>query len=145
LDLPLNHQYHPGTECSIDGCHKRRANGSLCSGHHARVKRGVEVNSPLRKMQAGVWGEWKVTSDGYIRRSRTVNGIAEYQHLHRLTMEDELGRPLLPSENVHHINGIRHDNRIENLELWVTSQPKGQRPSDLVEWAREILERYSDA
>lgn len=57
-------------------------------------------------------------------------------------MEEVLGRHLLPGENVHHKNGVRHDNRTENLELWVTTQPKGQRPEDLLVWAAEIIKRY---
>ncbi|MGW3298500.1 HNH endonuclease [Streptomyces rubiginosohelvolus] len=57
-------------------------------------------------------------------------------------MEQKLGRRLVAGENVHHINGVRDDNRAENLELWVTAQPAGQRPADLVAWAHEILRRY---
>ena len=83
-----------------------------------------------------------VSPDGYVKvpdKSGRGRSILE----HRLAMEEHLGRQLLPTENVHHKNGDRQDNRIENLELWSTSQPQGQRPEDKLKWAKEILALYA--
>jgi len=63
---------------------------------------------------------------------------------HRKVMQEVIGRPLIGAENVHHINGVRTDNRPENLELWSNSQPSGQRVQEKVQWAREMLALYGD-
>ena len=98
---------------------------------------------PIKYNAPGEWGEWFKHESGYIRRVKTLSGKMKMQSQHRVIMEEYLGRDLLPGENVHHKNGIRDDNRIENLELWVSSQPSGQRVEDLVKWAEDIIKRYT--
>jgi len=84
-------------------------------------------------------GEY-ITNSGY-RRIRTPDGkwIDEHRHV----VEIKLGRELLPSENVHHIDGSKLNNDPENLELWIKPQPSGVRIEDAITWAREIIRRYT--
>lgn len=68
-----------------------------------------------------------------------------YVFEHILVMESKIGRHLVHGETVHHLNGVRDDNRPENLELWASNHPSGQRVSDLVVWAKEIIALYDIA
>lgn len=78
---------------------------------------------------------------GYIME--LVRGQARYVFQHILVMERILDRPLLETEHVHHINGIKDDNRAANLELWVRPHPTGIRARDALCWARQIIKTYN--
>jgi hypothetical protein len=99
--------------------------------------------------QRGSTGASRWRTIAYKRIVRPSGYVHIYRHgvwssEHREVMAEILGRPLRSDESVHHRNGQRGDNRPENLELWSTSQPAGQRVVDKVAWAREIISLYGD-
>lgn len=128
--------------CSVEGCDLQHYGKTYCRRHYVRHYHGKPLEGKFVVKLSGNWSDWFVNPYGYVGRSRRVDGKQEHQRQHRVVMEEMIGRPLLPKETVHHKNGVRHDNRPENLELWSSSQPAGQRVEDKLAWAREIIELY---
>src|SRR5262249_38143293 len=129
LDAPIRAYARREGLCAVDGCERDAQTRGYCQMHYARIIRRGEPG-PAQRQNTGL-------GSGYIRV--TVDG--QFMLERRYVMEVHLGRPLWPDEQVHHRNRRRHDNRIENLELWTTAQPSGGRVEDLV---RFYVERYPE-
>lgn len=123
-------------KCPIETCDRQQKTRGYCQKHYERL---LDYGDP-EHLERAPNGTGYTTKKGYRVIYKNNHKILE----HRFVMEEHLGRKLLPHENVHHINGNKLDNRIENLELWSKSQPSGQRIQDKVKWAREILETYTN-
>lgn len=135
LDAPINRR--PGAaECIVDGCNRLSRARRMCGTHYRRWRHGQDLDAPIKP-----WNPANNRNE-YGYEIKWVDGRKRL--VHRLVMAEILGRPLDRWETVHHKNGIRDDNRPENLELWVNpSQAGGQRPGQRAEdLARWVIETY---
>ena len=137
-------------ECTHPLCHRlqphtpsKRAESGLCYVHEKRRLAGEDLGGGYKRREGATEGTRRKTPNGYIRVKTPGRGHG-WTREHTIVMEAYIGRHLLPDEQVHHVNGRRDDNRIENLELWSKSHPAGQRVADKLAWAKEIIQRYGD-
>lgn len=134
-----------GQHQSVDLADLIRGKTKSCRKCSSKISCRPPINH-LRGKENPNWKTGRTYSHGYVLLSNfydhpNANTRGRLRE-HIYVMSEHLGRPLLPHENVHHKNGIRDDNRLENLELWSTSQPKGQRIEDKTDWAIEWLRIY---
>jgi hypothetical protein len=136
--------------CSVSDCDSFAHGRGFCLMHWKRWRKSGSTDKRPRdwRRPGPVEGTRYVDRQGgYVRvylpshLNADKNGVVKE---HIAVMADHLGRRIATDrgETIHHKNGVRGDNRIENLELRVGAHPQGLTVDDAVAWAREILERY---
>ena len=126
------HKYRDADQCLTEGCSKKPKAKGRCQSHSDKLRRhGDEF------YEREIGKSWH-SPQGYLLIKRDGKVIRQHRHV----MQQHLGRELFEGEHVHHINGVRDDNRLENLELWNTSQPSGQRVEDKIKFYIKFLVQY---
>ncbi len=130
--------------CSVPGCPAPMHGRGLCRTHLRRlsVLGDPAPDVPVRRPGEDGWVTHGYRGVVVPEDLRHLTGGAAHSLEHRLVMAALLGRPLVAGESVHHRNGERLDNRPENLELWSSRQPAGQRVQDKLAFAYELLALY---
>ncbi len=139
-----------GKKMTLKQSSKRRFCSVECYYKHIQVSSSLVECSNCGKLVVRQDGETTIKKfcsnkcriEEQKKNARYKNGYIGIEH--RKVMERFLGRKLFNHEHVHHKNGNKRDNRLENLELWSTSHPFGQRVEDKLVWATEFVKQYSD-